>query len=684
MNYIDWNELIGEYFFNEAMAGREVLLYVNMDTINRLGKDKGADINDFLESIKEGPSWTSGSGICQKALQAHDFWKKNRHGVKGYPPFLAYLALFVLAATIEDLSLSPSAYYKRLRKLMKEPEKSGMYPSFHMMDNLWTQLEIWSKVDKHEKLGRFTKRIRGGHVHVGLPLSQILLSENERKNLGFIFWDAELDPTNIPTEKAIKRAILTNGHGKLLKRTLDILRNEKNDSRVLADALINLVIEELAEWDGSFPLEVSEPDSIAKTPSMQAYAALKICIEIDDVAGMAKSWLRFKTNHPFPEEDIEFEHEKKIYLCKYYRNGWSGKLQGLDASTLDWSKDAQFQDKERGWKAKLKSAEVRIFLPGSYEEFSGWIESDHLERNCNFLLACHLSRAHIVQSWGNSKCKTFKNKMVQGIPHEWLLFEGSDARESCQEIEELTLSENLFLHLQGGIRIGRTNDYLSFKPPHILLAGECGNERITINGKEVFRENTRNPFWRIPKDAKVDEPLNIEVFRGDDGPIISPKTIYLVDPKLSDDLWQAPKRDRFGSVLQDNNSPYARGAIVEGVTPETWGSFPQILPTHLSKRIVFLGSKPGEIVDWPKEILPDTWSPVWSIYKIRRDKWRVHFCGNRSIADGSCNPQSPLKDKKSVQRWIYAIRKRNTLDEESQLKIVRLLWAKYKDVAKHA
>jgi hypothetical protein len=79
-------------------------------------------------------------------------------------------------------------------------------------------------------------------------------------------------------------------------------------------------------------------------------------------------------------------------------------------------------------------------------------------------------------------------------------------------IEELTLSENLFLHLQGGIRIGRTNDYLSFKPPHILLAGECGNERITINGKEVFRENTRNPFWRIPKDAKLMSLLILKYF----------------------------------------------------------------------------------------------------------------------------------------------------------------------------
>ena len=32
MNYIEWNNLIARKFFNENMAGREVLLYVNEDT----------------------------------------------------------------------------------------------------------------------------------------------------------------------------------------------------------------------------------------------------------------------------------------------------------------------------------------------------------------------------------------------------------------------------------------------------------------------------------------------------------------------------------------------------------------------------------------------------------------------------------------------------------------------------
>ncbi|KAF5416864.1 MAG: hypothetical protein C5S49_04210 [Candidatus Methanogaster sp.] len=37
MNYIKWNDLIARKFFNVNMAGREVLLYVNENTVNQIG-----------------------------------------------------------------------------------------------------------------------------------------------------------------------------------------------------------------------------------------------------------------------------------------------------------------------------------------------------------------------------------------------------------------------------------------------------------------------------------------------------------------------------------------------------------------------------------------------------------------------------------------------------------------------
>jgi hypothetical protein len=178
MEYLDWNNSLARHFFNEDMAGREVLLYANKETIRNFG-----DLNDFLEKIKVGPPGVTHQGLCQKALDTKRRWE-NRDG---YPPYVAYLVLFVLAEDTEG-DFSPLAYYPRLWKLLGDPDNRTRPASFDKMWELWADLEAWSKFDKQEECGRFEFRIRGSHDHVGLPLSQSLLSLTERRNLAVIFY----------------------------------------------------------------------------------------------------------------------------------------------------------------------------------------------------------------------------------------------------------------------------------------------------------------------------------------------------------------------------------------------------------------------------------------------------------------------------------------------------------------
>lgn len=204
------------------MAGREVLLYVTEEIINNLGSATGENIEDFIKCVKAGPDWATREGICQKALQCYEEWKDIR---QGYPQYIAYLALFVLAATLSG-SFDPNAYYPRLRKLLGETPKTGTYPSFDKMDKLWNDLEKWSRLYKHEELGRFTRRVRGRNVHIGIPLSQTILSEDERSVLPLIFNEAEIDPTDPPSDLAIRRMLLRYGTRHLKRRTLQLLRDE--------------------------------------------------------------------------------------------------------------------------------------------------------------------------------------------------------------------------------------------------------------------------------------------------------------------------------------------------------------------------------------------------------------------------------------------------------------------------
>ena len=678
MNYIKWNDLIARKFFNENMAGREVLLYVNENTVNQIGGE-AAGVEDFIQSVKAGPDWATKSDICQKALQSYRDWRIKH---LEYPPYIAYLAFFVLAAT-RGGDYDPKAYYPRLRDLLGEPDGSGKPPHFDSMVKLWKDLEKWSAEDKHEELGRFTARIRGGWVHVGRPLSQTLLSDDERNYLHLIFSEAELDPTDTPSDAVIRRVLLNYGKNRLENRTLKLLDGAQGDNIEMVNALIDLVLNELVEWDGRVALH-----STSGSDHTISQVGLRICLELNRVSGTIASTLRLKTNRPFPDNGLEFEYDGQIFSCKETVPNWSTKLTNantqpsrpLDAATVNWSTGVRFEDKENKWRAHLKGTDVRLFLPGNREGFSRmWVESQRLERNCGFMVACRDNRVADVQRWGTDCCEKFEEQSLQGLPSGWLLFEGMGAQESCEGIDVLTLSSLLRIRLQGGIKIGRGNRYLKFGPPLIVIEGGDGSERVTLNGHELKREDLSIARWHIPADAPVDCPLSIEVFK--DGPDpLQKHVIWLEEPELPISFKDVPSRDSSGRVLiGDVSVPCATGAVVD---PAASAVFPQVLPTYLSRRIMFLGSRPGEVADWPDEDLPAEWQPVWAVAKSGKDNWTAHFCGHLGGAEIAPDPKHALSDHQAVKRWKGTIWVRRKKTKYPALPKVRDIWKKYMEVAK--
>jgi len=693
MDYSEWNNLIARKFFNEDMAGREVLLYVNEAIINELGSEADVDIENFILCIKNGPTGIREPEVCSKAWRLYVSWKQSRE--LEYPPYIAYLAFFSLAATVEG-DFVPWAYYPRFWKLLGETDKEGAPPDFYNMGILWEDLEKWSTEDKNEDFGRFVARIRGGYAHVGRPLSQTLLSDKERKYLPLIFDKADFDPTNLPSDAELRRKILLFGENKLEKRTLQLLKNPY-DNIELVDALIDFVIGELVEWDGTVLAieESSDSTPTRRTGQSTPRTGMRICIEDPDrLSGRISATLRLKTNRSFPDSGLSFAYNGQELTCKETNPPyWSTKLmnasvepqQPFNASTLDWNIGAKFEDINNKWRASLKGALVRLFLPGVREYLPGWIEAQHLERKCNFIIACHSSKAEVVHQWGVNYCDNFMRIPAHGLPEGWSLFEGFGAREPCDGFDVLTLPDHFRFILQGGIKTGRGNAYFKFGPPVIVLEGADGSELVTLNGGELKRKNTLVPRWLLPPDAPTDTPLIIEVYKlGDQNPSRR-RTIILKEPEIHLTPDDAPKRNSLGEITNNVSVPYCRGAIVFGTDSATaCNDFQKVLPTYLSKRIVFLGSKPGEIADWPKEQLPQGWSPVWALAKFGRDRWIVNFCGE---PDQELNPDPnfALADIRAVKRWkeaIWVMRKRIKTGP-LLLPVIRNLWERYKEVAKN-
>ena len=238
MNYLQWNNLIAKHFFNLENAGKEVLLYVNKDLIDELGQPHGCGQHDFINAVKIGPGWTTRSGFCQKALQTCLEWRSK--GLE-YPPYIAYLACFVLAAGTQ-MNVRASAYYPRLNKILGESEDNQI-PSFARMSVLWEDLEKWSKEDKHEELGRFVFGIQGNMIWVGLPRFQTLLSAEERRKLPALFLLADFDPSDLPMPEVMLKLMIFHGDHVFQKRTMEVLRTDSDENIVLRDKLVDFFLE---------------------------------------------------------------------------------------------------------------------------------------------------------------------------------------------------------------------------------------------------------------------------------------------------------------------------------------------------------------------------------------------------------------------------------------------------------
>jgi hypothetical protein len=693
MDYLSWNDKIAAHFFNDRMAGRDVLIFVNEQILEELGADNGADngsdVNDFVQSVKCGPDWVTSGNVCKKAFDTYRDWRQRQ---LSYPPYVAYLALFVYAATING-DFDGKAYYPRLRKILSAAEeRRSSYPDFNRIVLLWRDLQEWTKTDKKEELGRFTALLRGKWVNVGMPLSQTVLSEEERRALPYIFEKASLDPLDPPSDEALRWKLVSHGRKLLRSRTQELLKGkEGDDNPALRDALLDFILLQLSEaWE--------EPESLSaapQVPRLKRTVWARICLErLDPLSGTVDSRVRIKTNETFPSDGLHFQVGERSYTChEGVAPGWSSKLKQdgqtktihLEASELDWLKGAAIMDEENEWEVLIKGARVKLFLKLQSERLPGWVECQRPERGCEFLVACHEDAAKAVADWGETSCDYLRRISTTGLPKHWALFEGAGARESCPEFSVLTFSTRPHLDLEGGIKARRGNEYLRFARPTIVVDGCSGSELVTIDSKELNRVNQSMSKWQIPDDLPVDKTLDIAVFDQNDEEPVRGRAIRLVDPFISDLVHNAWRRDRTGEVMAENDGgvfegPYVSGAVVHGNRLEEMGDIDAGLPTYLSDRIVFVGRIPGDVVDWPHQHLPTHWDPVWAISQTGKDAWRVYYCGTGGADDEPVSEWFEAK-KGTFKTWkemVWTKRRSTAPPKPSRL---ASLWRRYQKVA---
>jgi hypothetical protein len=680
MNYLEWNDQIASHFFRPEMAGRRVHLYVNEDLIAELGHSTSG-LDDFIEAVKAGPPWATRQGICQKALQSMQEWRKRG---RNFPTYICYLSLFVIAAGKEG-DFAPHAYYPRLRTLLGEEPRAGQYPSFDRMVRLWDDLERWSNKDRAGELGLFYNSIAGNWFHVGIPIAQTLLTEHERRALPQIFALGAMDPSAPPSDEELALLVRRFGQNELRPRTLSLLGRRVVGEDEVRGVLIETIVEELHDWDGIVTIEQSQSGSRS-----QLNGILRLCCYLDEIAGIANFTLRCSSRHDLPADGLLLTCQSNTtrFSCEEYGLGWSTPLKkepggdSLNASSLNWSDALVMQDHDQGWLLRFSPAPVRVFVSGESQGIHGLVEVRRLPQSTRFYLAVQATSQEAIKKWGEASCKAFKELQVsQGLPKGWSFFRADAAlgdKEVRHKYPMLALPATIRLFFRGGIRVSQGNQFFRFAQPYIVLEGNSDSIEVYCAGIALEYDRDEG-CYKLPRSLPSGEQLTVEVRRGSEA--IKKLSFYLEEEFPVFTAGGLKKFDRFGFTItgEDGVSGSIVGTVVNGIISPLF-DFNCCLQHGDNEPVFYLGRGPGQVINYPSEPWPTDWSPVWAI-TIRRTG-KAEYCGT-SLSNSDPATKVGEVDRKKLQLWkdlLWHRRKRITGPGTPNL---RNLWLKYQEAARY-
>lgn len=671
--YLAWNDALARRFFHPDVAGQSVYFFVTEDVITEVGRVIGKGYEDFLVAVRVGPRGATRSGHCQRALQVAEGWRGRGYE---YPPYVAYLAVFVLAGGHEG-DYAPQAYYPRLWNLLGE-NRIDTLPSFERMFELWDDFEQWSVHDRGGELGVFEARIVGAKIHIGLPLAQTILTEAERDALPRLFSDAELDPGRSARSRELRRALAVHGSAYLRPSTMRAL---EHGPETLQEALLDAVAEDFSSWDGSAPATSGDRGT------GRVVAGLRLCLAVNRVAGTIRASLRVFARREYPDESLRITGLTPEALeCAEFCEGWSTPLRPPDSeceyepSLVAWKSGLAGTDEGVGWRLRLEAARVRVFVEGKTSMIPGLIEVLELPRNAPFYIAFDDTVAGPVGEWLQSDCEGWNPIHTEaGMPPGWTF--GTVGRASSDSIisgirPELGHADRLSMRLVGGIRASGGNTYFSFAPPRLAIHGASAAHQVRIHGRDVIPSSDPTPTYALPEDLPTDSRIGLEVFDGDE--VVRRSSLYLI----SGIPWRFEVLpvtvDPFGSQAEDGTVCGAE--VTERPTdpcPQDLLRTPGLEIPRGSVRVYFVGQRRGEISVWPDEP-PPRWQAVWAVPFRRRG--RAIFCG-ASLADSHPLPER-AGDRSHRKLWHDLLWRRRRQITPPTDREQKSLWRRYGSAAR--
>lgn len=637
MTYAEWNDAIAGRFFNASNSGKKVFLAIERELLAEIGGHATAT-EEFVAAIKCSPDGTpkDSSLICRLAQRCRSNWRHS--GSQSHPPYIAYLALFVLAASTEG-EYQNEGFQKRFHRLLGEEISSNPPRGFYDMWELWEDLEIWANDDQQGNLGTFSCPLAGAKPYVDQPCSQIVLTEDERRRLSEIFALNDLDSASPPAGEALAAMVVRSGKGRLQPKTLRRLLRSGAVDEDLRASTIEALLDELRDWNGT----------IEEHGERNEFHTLRLHLRIiDRLSGRATSQLIAKDSESFETDRLLLETElpKRTYSLGGFGNGWSGGLETVDgelvdASSIPWTNGLRLSTDS--FIFRFPARRVRVFKDGEFDGVPGLLETNRLDPHREFYVAMENSAKAVIDQWGTKAAEGWREITLRtGLPNGWSLFFGKRANPAVAAPPEFTVlrsDSQIRILFSGGIKIrpaGRK--YFDFAPPVVRIEGLSPSMKLLINDEERLAEAgdmvLSFDLRELPSQISVKVVENGQHKCGATFQTVSTKDLAWREHSLAFASSQLGKQ--IGDAM-----PSLMGTIVRGFNAPALALAPN-RPAHL------IGAKAGQIVSVPSEPLPTQWQPVW-IVEHGKGKRRAIFCG---VDPSSCTPGiDGIGERRRIREW---------------------------------
>lgn len=621
-DYLPWNDAVADVIYPPSDDAQPAYMDVEAAELRAIAEHAGHVGEDprgaLAAAVRAVTAGDNGNFSLERLNVRTKMWSSSKKTRPEPPPCLAFLAVTALAAEdmgTSDDDIAGNAYYARLAKLLGRPkgdhgvrQQYAKYAEF-----LWRCLNRWLE-DLDGERGIPTAYALT-HRYVGLPVSQALVREGDRRKFPAMFAQFGLSPgMQIAPEDLVGYLNhWLSGEGSPASSYLRHLWGRQ----AARERIATVAAVELANWDG-----------VLADGSVLSVAGNSLATRSMVVANLRTGFLHSSLDislglRPLSAEmdgQMEVRSTDGSWLDIGFSPGTAGLWRTSYSEAVDFGSmlEGVVRIRHAGTKEGVEYKHFpRTVIPLVYNELqSAFVETERLELGADSLL--------LVRGVAQTKVKTNVVEEVQGLleesarpgfqriddleglPSGWVLFKDVQlfGAPNTKRLNELVPLARDQLTIAGGLRIpSRIRKWSTLSPPEVRAAVQsepCLRVTLTDGATDEaiceWRSDTGVLVVPLAEAHLQDGDYRVSLFTGDKPNPVQQASIRLRSSTDVDVAWANAPRLVYGladprGVTSASEAGADDGSWVDGMTADSEGAVEPSV--RASGKVIWSNSQPA-------------------------------------------------------------------------------------------